>query len=127
MNGSASGAVDGVAPISSAVVGVTLLADMEDALSLLRTAVLLARNLRATLYLDLPGRDVVEVRCSPASCSTLLSELLESARGRLSELVSGPGPGLIVEANIIAASFVAAGTIMLRVRNAHSLPGDRES
>ena len=46
-------------PISSAIVGVTLLGDLEDVLAVLRTAVLLARSLKAPLSLNLIGKDIL--------------------------------------------------------------------
>ncbi len=46
-------------PISSAIVGITLLGDLEDVLAVLRTAVLLARSLKAPLSLNLLGKDIL--------------------------------------------------------------------
>ena len=53
---------DDVSPHSSAMRGVTLLGgDLQDVLAVLRTAVLLARNLKASLSLSLPGKEVLPV------------------------------------------------------------------
>jgi hypothetical protein len=113
MEGVPSCNADDVSPHSSAIVGVTLLGDLDDVLACLRTAVLLARNLRATLFLGLPGKEVLPVRFSEAPCSTLVSELLDSARAQLLRLAV---PTFAMEFNVIAASFVCAGSITMRVR-----------
>src|SRR6202030_1158622 len=67
---------DEVFPNSSAIVGTTLLGDLEDALAVLRTAALLSRNLRAGLFLGLPGMDVLPVHLDETQRSKLFSELL---------------------------------------------------
>ena len=113
MQGGSSYSVDDVSPNSSAIVGVTLLGDLEDALAVLRTAVLLARNLRTTLFLGLPGKDVLPVRFSEAPSSTSVSELLDSARAQLLRLAV---PKFAMELNVIAASFVDTGSVTMRVR-----------
>ena len=66
-------------PISSAIVGVTLLGDLEDVLAVLRTAVLLARSLKAPLSLNLLGKDIL----SGDVDETLVPELLDSAKTQL--------------------------------------------
>ena len=124
MEGVPSRSAEDVSPHSSAIVGVTLLGDLEDVLAVLRTAVLLARNLRAPLSLSFPGKDVLPVDFGKAPYSTLVSELLDSARAQLRRLAA---PAFAMEVNVIAASFVSAGSITMCVRNANSVLGRRQA
>jgi hypothetical protein len=112
--------VDEVSPHSSAIVGVTLLGDLEDALAALRTAVLLARSLRAPLTLSLPEKDVLPVDFDETPSSTLVSRLLDSARAQLGRLAA---PAFVMEVNLVAASFVRGGSITMRVRSANPVLG----
>jgi hypothetical protein len=95
-------------PISSAIVGVTLLGDLDDVLAVLRTAILLARSLKAPLSLSVIGKDIL----SGDVDETLVPELLDSARTQLRGLNA---PAFTMEVNIIAASFVSAGSITMSV------------
>ncbi len=97
-------------PISSAIVGVTLLGDLEDVLAVLRTAILLARSLKAPLSLSVIGKDIL----SGDVDETLVPELLDSAKAQLRELNA---PAFTMEVNIIAASFVSAGSITMCVHS----------
>jgi hypothetical protein len=117
MEGVPSCNADDVSPHSSAIVGVTLLGDLDDVLACLRTAVLLARNLRAPLSLSFPGKDVLPVDFGKAPYSTLLSELLDFARAQLGRLAA---PAFAMEFTVIAASFVCSGSITMRVRECNS-------
>jgi hypothetical protein len=105
---------DDVFPNSSAIVGTTLLGDLEDALAVLRTVVLLSRNLGARLFLGLPGMDVLPVHFDEAPQFTSVSELLDSTRTQLGGLNAMT---FAVEVNIVAASFVCSGSITMRVRS----------
>ena len=118
----ATGNAGDVSPNSSAIVGITVLADVEDVLAVLRTAVLFARSLKTTLSVDLPEREVFAVHFGESSCPASLSELLDSVETKLRELVSTDALSLVLEASVIAASFVSAGSISVRVRSATSVP-----
>ena len=120
MEGGPSYSVDDVSPNSSAIVGVTLLGDLEDALAVLRTAVLIARNLRATLFLDFPGKHVSSIHFGEATCSTSASELLYSVRPRLRKLMSVHRQALVLEVTITAASFISEGSISMRIRSVNA-------
>lgn len=109
---------DDISPNSSAIVGTALLGDLEDALAVFRTALLLSRNLGARLFFGLPGMDVLRVHLDEAQRSTLVSELLDSTRKQLRELNA---PALAEEVNIVAASFVCSGSITVRVLSANSV------
>ena len=52
---SPSYSVDDISPNSSVVAGVTLTGDWQDVKAVLRTAILLAKNLRTPLFFGLPG------------------------------------------------------------------------
>ena len=124
MEGVPSRSAEDVSPHSSAIVGVTLLGDLEDVLAVLRTAVLLAKNMKAPLSLDLLGRDILPGNFDDTPYSKLVSELLGSARAQLGRLNA---PAFAMEVNVIAASFVSAGSIAMCVRNANSVLGRRQA
>ena len=115
MQGGSSYSVDDVSPNSSVIVGVTLLGDLEDVLAVLRTAVLLAKNLKAPLSLNHIGRDILPGNFSDTPYSKLVAEILRFARAQLERLAA---PAFIMEVNIVAASFVCAGSVTLSVRSA---------
>jgi|SRR5690349_9281535 len=95
---------DQASPASSAIVGITALASLENVLAVLRTAILVAKNLRAPLSVDIPGK---EVDCSNFSSPQLSSEMFNSVQSRLLEITSVDPPVFVLEASIIAESFVA--------------------
>ena len=115
MTGLSSCSVDEVSSYASAIVGVTLLGDLEDVLAVIRTAVLLAKNLKAPLSLNLIGRDILPGNFSDTPYSKLVAEILRFAKAQLEGLAA---PAFIMEANIVAASFVCAGSVTLSVRSA---------
>ena len=125
MEGVPSRSAEDVSPHSSAIVGVTLLGDLEDVLAVLRTAVLLAKNMKAPLSLDLLGRDILPGNFDDTPYSKLVSELLGSARAQLRSLAAAPA--FAMEVNVIAASFVSAGSITMCVRSANSVLGRRQA
>jgi len=124
MEGVPSCKADDVSPHSSAIVGVTLLGDLEDVLAVVRTTVLLARSMKAPLSLSFPGKDVLPVDFGETPCSTLVSDLLDSARAQLGRLNA---PAFAMEVDIVAASFVCAGSITMRVRSANAVLGGRQT
>ena len=113
-----------VAPTSSVIVGVTLLGGVDDVLALLRTAVLLARNMEASLFFEFPGRDTSPSFFSEAPSPARLSGLLDSAGPQLRKLISETAPLLASEITVTAASFVSKGTISMRVRSVHTSSGE---
>ena len=123
MKGIPSKSAYDVSPHSSAIVGVTMLGDLEDVLAVLRTAVVLARNLRATLFLGLSGKDVFPVHFGEAAYSTLVAEVLDSAGAQL----RGLGAPFAMEVNIVAASFISEGAITMRVRSTNTALRHRQA
>jgi hypothetical protein len=122
----ASGNADDVSPHSSAIVGITVLADLEDVLAVLRAVVLFARSLQATLSVNLPGREVLSLHFGDDPCPASLSLPLDSVQTELREMVSTHAPSLILEASVIAASFVSTASISVRVRSANSVPRSQQ-
>jgi hypothetical protein len=119
-----SGGVDKVSPNASAIVGVTLMGDFDDVLAVLRTAVLLAKNMKAPLSLDLLGRDILPGNFDDTPYSKLVSELLDSARAQLGLLAASV---FAMEVNVVAASFISAGSITMRIRTANSVLGRQQA
>jgi len=121
-----SNSMDDVSPNSSALMGVTLIGDRQDVLAVLRTAVLLARNLRTPLFLGLPGQDALPVQLGEVPNAKLVSELVDSVRmqGRRRARAA---TSFAIEVTVTAASFVCAGSITLRIRIAGPVPGHRRT
>ncbi len=113
---------DDVSPCLSAMVGVTLLGDMEDVLAAVRTVALLARNFRASLSLGLPGTAVLEFDLGETPCSTV-PELLESTRVQFAKTLTTT---FAMELDVVAASFVGEGAITMRVRTANASEGRKQ-
>src|SRR6202040_3641939 len=86
MEREASSSAFEVSSHSSALVGVTVLGNLEDVLAVLRSAMVLTRNLRTTLFLGLPGKDVSPVRFEEASYSAFVAELLTFVGAQLRRL-----------------------------------------
>jgi len=122
LEGIVSRNVNDDSPISSAIVGITLLGDLEDVLAVLRTAVLLARSLKAPLSVILFGKDILPGYVDETPYSTMVSELVDSARAQLRGLAA---PAFSMEVNIIAASFVCSGSITMYVTSAKPVLGSQ--
>ena len=118
MAGAPSGGANEVSPNASVIVGATLMGDLDDVLAALRTAVLLAKNMKAPLSLDLLGSDILPSNFDNIPYSKLVSELLDSAREQLGLLATS---AFAMEVNVVAASFFSAGSITMRIRTANSL------
>ena len=100
--------------------------DVDDVLAVLRTAVLLARNLGASLSLEFPGRDPSPLFFSQAPSPVRLSRLLGSVAPELCKLISETAPMLASEVTVTAASFVSKGTISMRVRSVSASAREQE-
>ena len=98
--------------------------DFDDVLAVLRTAVLLAKNMKAPLSLDLLGSDILPGNFDNTPYSKLVSELLDSARAQLGLLAAS---AFAMEVNVVAASFVSAGSITMRIRTANSVLGRQQT
>jgi hypothetical protein len=114
--------VNGNSTISSAIVGVTLLGDLEDVLAVVRTTIVLARSMKASLSLNLFEKDILSVQVDETSDSTLA--LLNSVKEKLRELVTGT---YSMEVNVVAASFVYAGSVTMKVHSANQVSGHQRT
>ena len=119
MEGIISRNVNDDLPISSAIVGITLLGDLEDVLAVVRTTVLLASSMKAPLSLNLFERDILPDNVGETPYSTLVSELLNSVRAQLRGLAATV---FTMEVSVVAASFVCAGAITMNVHGANPVP-----
>jgi hypothetical protein len=124
MEGIISRNVNDDLPISSAIVGITLLGDVEDVLAVIRTAFLLARSLKAPLSLNLFERDILPNKAGDISSSTLVSELLDSIGVQLRGFAAS---AFTMEVSVVAASFVCAGSVTMSVHNANPVPGRQQT
>jgi len=115
-----SGNADDVSPNSSAIMAITVLADTQDVLAVVRTGFLLARSLHAPLSINLLGREISSVHVGDSSDQLTLSEVLESVQRELCDRAYNRALSFVLEASVIAASFVSAGSISLRIRAANS-------
>lgn len=97
--------------------------DLEEVLAVLRTAVVLARNLSAPLSVKLPGKGIFPVDLGEAPSSPEVSRLLDSTRAQLGRIGS---PGFIMEVNLVAASFVRGGSITMHIRSANEFVEHRQ-
>jgi hypothetical protein len=104
-----------LSPNSSAVIAVTLVADLSDAMAVLRTAALLARSFRTTLSVDVLGMKdfVISPADDPQQAS--VEKMLDPIRAHLRETVSSGTQAFVLEASLTAASFLTVGSIVLRV------------
>ena len=116
--------VDADLPISSAIVGVTLLGDLEDVLAVVRTTVLLARSMKAPLSLNLFEKDILSGNVDETPYSALVAELLDSVSARLRGLAA---TAFAMEVSVVAASFVSAGSVTMSVHGANPVSGRRQT
>lgn len=109
-------------PNASAIFSVSALADREDILAAVRTAVLLARTSRTCLSVTVLDEPVLHAEAGDPVPQETLDQLLNSIRTKLFIPRSTHRPvGFALEASITSASFLTAGAITLRVRSADSL------
>lgn len=101
-------------------------AEVEDALALLRTAIILARHFGASLIVDfpeaVPGRigsanSGMEIHLGTAPCSAMLKALMHSVEQRLRKLSSGANKNFLVEFGFP----VESRGFLLRIRPAASV------
>ena len=104
-------------PNSSAVLAVTVLADVEGVLAVIRTAALLGRSFKATTSVNLFGEDAIQVECDECNSDAPLERHLSLVRGKLSELRPSESGVFAVEVGITAASFLTIGAISVLIRH----------
>ena len=109
-------------PNSSAMLSVTVLADVEDVLAVMRTAALLGKSFKASTSVDLPGGDTIHIESGDSLSDESLLKMLGSIHSKLCKQGASQAAVFALEANITAASFLAAGTISVQIRAAESFP-----
>ena len=107
-------------PNSSAILSVTVLADVEDVLAVIRTAALLGESFKASTSVDLLGGDTILIESGDNPSDASLLKMLGSIQSKLCKQGRPQAAVFALEANITAASFLAAGTISVHIRAADS-------
>ena len=115
-----SGNADDVSTNSSAIIALTVLADAQDVLAVVRTGFLLARSLHAPLSVNVLGREISSVHVGDSADQLTLSGVLDSVQRELCDRAYDRTRSFVLEASVIAASFVSAGSISVRIRAANS-------
>jgi hypothetical protein len=109
-------------PNSSAILAVTVLADTEDVLAVIRTAILLGNSFKASTSVHVFGEDAIHIESGEHLSQASLAKFLDVTQGKLCRQGSSQAPLFTVEASITAASFLAAGTISVHIRGTDSVP-----
>jgi hypothetical protein len=110
-------------PNASANFSISTLADREDILAAIRTAILLARTSRTSLSVTVLDEPVLQLGPGDPVPHETLDHLLNSIRTKL--FIPRPmnrWVGFALEATIASASFLTAGTITVQVRSVDSFP-----
>jgi hypothetical protein len=110
-------------PNASAHFSISTLADREDILAAVRTAILLARTSRTSLSVTILDEPMLQVGPGDPVPDEALDHLLNSIRTKL--FIPRPlqrSVGFALEASIASASFLTAGTITVQVRSVDSFP-----
>lgn len=110
-------------PNASAHFSISTLADREDILAAIRTAILLARTSRTSLSVTILGEPVLQLGSGDPVPHETLDHLFNSIRTKL--FIPRPmnrSVGFALEASIASASFLTAGTITVQVRSVDTFP-----
>lgn len=110
------------APNSSVVLAVSVLAEIEDVLAVIRTAAILGNSFRTSTSVNVLGKDTVCIESGMNLTRESLDRVLDSIQTKLRAHRSSQPPVFALEANISAASFLRVGTISVHIRNAVSIP-----
>ena len=113
---------------ASAILSVSALADREDILAAVRTAILLARTSRTSLSITVFDDPVLRAKPEEPVPHDGLNQVLNSIRTKL--FIPRPthrSVGFVLEASITSASFLTAGAITLHVRSVDVLPQNPSS
>jgi hypothetical protein len=108
-------------PNSSVILTATVLADVEDVLAVIRTAVLLGNNFRVSTSIDLQGEDPIQIEPGRNGTRASLKSLLDSIESTLCKHALSDTPVFAIETDITAASFLTAGAIAVHIRTADSV------
>jgi hypothetical protein len=105
----------GVSPNSSALVALTVVADLHDVMAVLRTAALLSRSFQIRFSIDIPGLNDLLVDTPGDLGQTSVETTLERVQAHLRGLISTNTQSFILQAEMTTASFLAIGDIRVRV------------
>jgi hypothetical protein len=95
--------------------GVTMPASPDDVAAVLRTAIVLGRNLKMSVAVELPGEAAIQIEANDCVAQGAMDHLLETVVNRIRRQVSRKGD-VVLEIATNAASFLSLGEISLRVR-----------
>ena len=109
-------------PNLSAILAVTVLADIEDVLAVIRTAALLGNSFKAATSIEVFGEDAVRIEPGENLSRGALEKSLHVIHGKLRRQGASQPPLFTLEASITAASFLAAGTVSVHIRGTDSVP-----
>lgn len=110
-------------PNASAHFSISTLADREDILAAVRTAILIARTSHTSLSVTILDEPVLQVGPGDPVPHETLDLLLNSIRTKL--FIPPPArrsAGFALEASIASASFLTTGTISVQVRSVDTFP-----
>jgi hypothetical protein len=107
-------------PTSSVILAATVLADADDVLAVIRTAILLGKSFSVSTSVDLPGENPVHIEPGEGLPAAVLSKKLHSMQDKFRKQGYSLTPVFALEVSITAASFLAAGTISVRIGAADS-------
>ena len=105
-------------PNSSAILVLTVLADLDDVLAVIRTAAVFGNNFNASTEIDLLGKSAIRVESGGNTSRESLENVLDSIESKLSKYAVPKLPVFAVETSITAASFLTRGAISVHVRKA---------
>lgn len=111
-----------VTPNSSAVLAITVLANLDDVPAVLRTAALLAKNFKTQLCVTPYEEETLVIDPVDYLYEASLSKLVDSIQAQVRKLQFVDPPTLVLEAEAVAASFVSLGRISVRIRVGASDP-----
>ena len=103
-----------VAPNSSALLAVTMLPDLQEALAVLRTAALLARSSNSQLCIEILGMESLVIDSADDLGRKSFRRMCGPIQDNLRKLTSN-GSVLVLEAGLTSASFLRAGTVSVRI------------
>jgi hypothetical protein len=115
---------------ASTLLGVTLVANCEEALAAVRTAILLARNFKSSLYVNVQGATIL-FDFSEAQPAETVGQWNGAERNRpewkqtewhqleagLHSLDSSPAAAFVLQFDLTAASILSAGNLWMQVRS----------
>lgn len=104
----------------SAVVAVTVVADLADVLAVLRTAALLARSFKTKLSVDILGMKNFVIGPADDLHQVPVQKMVDPIEAHLCEMMSSGTRAFVLEASFTAASFLTVGSIALRVHTEES-------